>query len=85
MEQALARDVADLRLLPGLDPHVGGVVAEPLDVVEVTGRVDRGPGVPQRAVVGDLAVERGAHRRLAPSALIASMTVRCARIAVISA
>ena len=85
VEKALARDLADLGLFPGLDPHVGGVLAEPLDVVEVAGRVDRGPGVPERAVVRDLAVEGRAHRRLAPSALIASMTVRCARIAVISA
>ena len=85
VEQRLADDVADLRLLPGLDPHVGRIVPEALDVVELARRVDRGPGVPELAVVGELAVVCRAHRRFAPRALIASITVRCARIAVISA
>ena len=62
MQERLARDVADLGALPGAIRTSSEIVAEPLDVVERAGRVDRGPRVPELPVVGDLALVP-AHRR----------------------
>ncbi len=85
VQQRLPRDVADLVPLPRVDPHVVRVVAEALDVVELTFSVDRGPGIPQLPVVRDLVrVVAHASARFFARALMASITQRCASIAVSS-
>jgi hypothetical protein len=48
VEQRTTRDIADQLDLVGAEPNATGL--EALEVVEPTGRMDRGPGVPQRLV-----------------------------------
>src|SRR5262245_48229663 len=61
VQQRLAGDITNLFPLPRSDANVVRVGAKPLHVVERAGRIDRGPRIPQLAILVQFLLEAAVH------------------------